>query len=680
MCRPESNAENDADNGNAAVASLTTTHMPSTPDSASVGEAMSSMEMRRTIPAHETPCFATRTAAATTATTAATVETILPNVLWLEQILPCLDRSSWNSLMEASKKIYMLALVSKLTADFHQRIGPVVAQPPWPTNLSLKSTIGGQDQAIESFTMSHDGEFLACGSVIGSIDIWNLRTGKLLWKKTHPLGNEEAELRAQRPNYYASRTAYDSANTPSMERRSTPIGSVLRFSPEGYTLACGFENRVFVWDLAKDFRMRRRRRTTMIRNSCQSPDSRNTSSHAFPPQPQLRDDRLEQSSDDDIDLHVHPHLRLIKPSPAHRVYANRRREELLQHREQEEEDSFQILQIDCRKGTIYEVTYLGFSNGSGREAAGSRLIARYGKMAYLWTKEASDSCSRYSLTHTIALTSSRCQMVSNPSLTSLAVATSAGRRRNNGETEGVQDPASKAVDGKGTIHVWDITSNDCDAHADDPRYLQDGRSPKRISAVSCACGSKIVAYRNHVVRGLEFIEVGATGSGNCKNDTYLVSASLQGEVKFWKKQSTESGYVCAYRFQSPGKIFSLASWSPRTPSGIGGGSSSSSDKILLAAGEARGQVRVWKLSPRSLVPDNDSPPGASSSSTRVFCKPQHGNTERPQVQSLEECLSTAVGDHVHYDNIKLLAFTPNGKSLAVSRAYDAKIWFQTVWQ
>eukprot|EP00535_Pseudo-nitzschia_heimii_P012644 CAMPEP_0197194530 /NCGR_PEP_ID=MMETSP1423-20130617/29411_1 /TAXON_ID=476441 /ORGANISM="Pseudo-nitzschia heimii, Strain UNC1101" /LENGTH=138 /DNA_ID=CAMNT_0042647961 /DNA_START=36 /DNA_END=448 /DNA_ORIENTATION=+ len=138
MCRSESNADNDAENGNATVDSLLKPHSPSTPDSSSVSEELSPTKMRRNIPAHEPLCIATKTAVSATAraTTIATVETILPNVLWIEQILPCLDRSAWNSLMVASKKIYMLTLVSKLTADFHQRIGPAVAQPPWPTNVS----------------------------------------------------------------------------------------------------------------------------------------------------------------------------------------------------------------------------------------------------------------------------------------------------------------------------------------------------------------------------------------------------------------------------------------------------------------------------------------------------------------------------------------------------------------
>ena len=71
-----------------------------------------------------------------------TIETILPNVVWLEHILPCLDRPAWNSLMEASKSIYMLATVSKLKADYHRTntrtstTSPsrTIAQPPWPTN------------------------------------------------------------------------------------------------------------------------------------------------------------------------------------------------------------------------------------------------------------------------------------------------------------------------------------------------------------------------------------------------------------------------------------------------------------------------------------------------------------------------------------------------------------------
>ena len=619
------------------------------------------------------------------------VENSLPNVVWLEHILPCLDRPSWNALMEASKVLYTLATASRLTAEYNN-LGPAIAQPPWPTNLSFQSKFGGQGQAIESLTISQDGEFMACGSVIGGIEIWNLRTGKLKWKKSDLLNNDEAEIRAQCPNYYAtndSRRGQRGEGSSSIERRSTPIGSVLRFSPEGHKLACGFENRIFVWDLRQELRKRQRvhrlrngNHPTVIRSqesqvsalthfyqrrelSGRKPNGK-VSNYAFPPQPQLRDDPSEDS----------------------------------------DRDSYQILEIECRQGTIYEVTYIGFSNTDDNFPAGHRMIARYGKMAYIWSKSTANTSDNstlpftYIMTHRIALTSSRCQMVSNASLTRVAVATNGGsasassRRQRNadrGEIEQSNESstARKVVDGKGIIHVWDLSN----------AYSENNESqPGSTPVVTNESSTRVVAYPKHVVRGLEFLNVEQNSSDDC----CLVSASLQGEVKFWKKHvpapkhprdrynnphhdvaeetnddeiagidhnERETSYVCVYRFQSPGKIFSLASWS----------SLSSGGNILLAAGEARGQVRVWKISSLSLYSSDSSEAALELSENSSQCHKGSQNFGGDKQQRLEECLSTEVGDHVHYDNIKLLEFTPNGKSLAVSRAYDSKIWFQTVW-
>ena len=115
------------------------------------------------------------------------VENSLPNVVWLEHILPCLDRPSWNALMEASKVLYTLATASRLTAEYNS-LGPAIAQPPWPTNLSFQSKFGGQGQAIESLTISQDGEFMACGSVItGKGDSFDKSTSRMILFSTHPL-------------------------------------------------------------------------------------------------------------------------------------------------------------------------------------------------------------------------------------------------------------------------------------------------------------------------------------------------------------------------------------------------------------------------------------------------------------------------------------------------------------
>jgi hypothetical protein len=420
-------------------------------------------------------------------------------------------------------------------------------------------------------------------------------------------------------------------------------------------------------------------------------------------------------------------------------------------------DSYQTLEIECRQGTIYEVTYLGFSKSCGNAQASNRLIARYGKMAYIWTKtpvtanatgdgKSDGYCGRsslasgglYVMTHRIALTSSRCQMISNSSLTYLAVATNGGgsstasRRHGEGRERRPGDVSSaaavisavnKAVDGKGVIYVWDLGDIICERTRNEP----DRKLLGSISTVTNSCSTKVVAYPNHVVRGLEFLQVSGNTAATTNTDMILVSASLQGEVKFWKKHlpkrihprdrynrtghnsedkygeyeaepssnnndddERQPKYVCVYQFQSPGKIFSLASWSSLSSCfGNGVGNEGSGGKILLAAGEARGQVRVWKVSPLSLSSSTSS--SLSSSKVSLGYRGKSGmfpggsnsgcsDNNNDKQQRLEECLSTKVGDHVHFDNIKLLAFTPNGRSLAVSRAYDAKIWFQTVWQ
>ena len=276
---------------------------------------------------------------------------------------------------------------------------------------------------------------------------------------------------------------------------------------------------------------------------------------------------------------------------------------------------------------------------------------------------------------------------------------------------------NKVVDGKGIIHVWDL--EDALTRRDQSyRTQNECQHVESVSKISSNCSTRIVAYPNHVIRGLQFLQLNKTNgitpitsalSHNTSGDSdgcLLVSASLQGEVKFWKKYTPtqthprdrysnncsdcnsndtitansncitdkreEPSFVCVYQFQSPGKIFSLASWSSIS-------SLTSEHKILLAAGEARGQVRVWKVSPNFLsTPSSSSASEVSLGSCGKSGGASNNSTDSKQ-QRLEECLSTEVGDHVHYDNIKLLAFTHNGKSLAVSRAYDAKIWFQTVW-
>mmetsp|Transcript_110536 Transcript_110536/g.226144 ORF Transcript_110536/g.226144 Transcript_110536/m.226144 type:complete len:305 (-) Transcript_110536:305-1219(-) len=304
-------------------------------------------------------------------------------------------------------------------------------------------------------------------------------------------------------------------------------------------------------------------------------------------------------------------------------------------------------------------------------------------------------------------------MVADPCLSFLAVVArrsgEEGRLSSLASSSASETPVQK--EGKGIIHVWDLR----EALAATTATKETSTGTVQSIPASANTTTKIVAYPNHVVRGLEYLRLGT-------NDSCLVSASLQGEVKFWKERRpgnsdrdggwererernggaegsgiprASSGYVCVYRFQSPGKIFSLASWSsssllPR--SFVASTREACTGRILLAAGEARGQVRVWRVSPESLSSCSSSSIAEERevlldpSSPRHRRKTGHNGggassyNDNSKQQRLEECLSTEVGDHVHYDNIKLLHFTPDGRSLAVSRAFDSKIWFQTIWQ
>jgi hypothetical protein len=290
-------------------------------------------------------------------------------------------------------------------------------------------------------------------------------------------------------------------------------------------------------------------------------------------------------------------------------------------------------------------------------------------------------------------------MISNSSLTYLAVATNGGgssvasRRHGEGRERRPGDVSSaaavisavnKAVDGKGVIYVWDLGDIICERTRNEP----DRKLLGSISTVTNSCSTKVVAYPNHVVRGLEFLQVsGNTAATTNTDDMILVSASLQGEVKFWKKylpkrihprdrynrtghnseekygkyEAEPSGnnnkdgderqpkYVCVYQFHSPGKIFSLASWSSLSSGfGNGVGNEGSGGKILLAAGEACGQVRVWKVSPLSLSSSTSS--SLSSSKVSLGYRGKSGmfpggsnggcsDNNNDKQQRLEECLS-----------------------------------------
>lgn len=107
--------------------------------------------------------------------------------------------------------------------------------------------------------------------------------------------------------------------------------------------------------------------------------------------------------------------------------------------------------------------------------------------------------------------------------------------RRNGEggeaRSGDVSAANNAVDGKGIIYVWDLGDIICKRTRNKP----DRKLRGSISTVTSSCSTKVVAYPNHVVRGLEFLQIGGHTAATANTGMVLVSASLQGEVKFWKK-------------------------------------------------------------------------------------------------------------------------------------------------
>jgi hypothetical protein len=632
------------------------------------------------------------------------IEKILPTVIWLEYILPYLDRQTWNSLIIASKEIYTISKQKPA---------------PWPTNNYCFTSSGSSQQAIESLTMSYDGEYIACGSVIGTITMWNRHTGKLLLKKP--------------PNSsLTGRSSFDNNDDDDnfdsqlqQQRRSTPIGNVLKFSPIDYTLACGYENKICLWDISK---IHKRAKEAAAAAANTSSASQQQKQHYLP-----------------------------SPTKVLPTWSNnlKRRQEKAAAAAANVISS-QTLEIDFRRtqqngvngsgSGLYEITYIGFSTNNA-----NKILARYGKMAYVWTKEqttaGSSSSMMYHLTHQIPLTSSRCEMVSNPILTFIAVATnnsssgSGNGNGNNGNNTNIDIDSRNNNDdvgeSKGIIHVWDLTATNTTKSKSTTTTTTTG-GMQTTPRTSTSTSTKIIAYKKHVIRGLEFINI---GNKDCNNNdsNCLVSASLQGEIKFWIKKKKEeenknnnkhhgkeevvhdTKYICLYSFQSPGKIFSLTSWSSSI-STINNNNDNDSNTIYLAAGEARGQIRVWKVISLS-TPTSTTTTGFNNNNNlqinsgdynRHLERQRHQNNQQQLQQQqqndnikLKECLVKQVGEHVHYDNIKLLSFVPttsiiaasslsnsnnnsNGtgtghprprlppQSIAVSRAYDSRIYFQSI--
>jgi WD40 repeat protein len=481
----------------------------------------------------------------------------IPSDVWNTHLTPCLDRRDWNAVRVASKPFY------------HQSELRAIV-PPWPQRC-----YGGTAPSIASFSISYDGEYMAAGSMIGSIEIWNRRKGRISHRRKKGSSSSGG---GNHPSFLSNR-----CQPPSVG------GSiVLKFSPIDYTLASGHENRIF--------------------------------------------------------------LQYVSDNMDRREVGNPGR----------------ILEIQCHHGTIYEITYLGFSQDA------TRLIARYGKTAYIWRKINSQQTTttelfNYSLIHTLPLSSSRCQMTSSLSMNFLAVTN------------------ASYCDDKGTIDVWNM------GHLRPGKHLLDPDTS--------GCCFKMAAHPKQVIRGLEFVpcyDKGSSSSTMDDNAHILVSATLQGEIKFWqfdRHYASQSDidaaflpppYYCTRSFHVAGKIFSLALFVPTLLSSSSSGYSGSISQnvsLYLAVGQSRGQVRAWKIN----LGMQETKRAVASNRAMANQSTHHQNTTtttkryRSSNDLRQEFLSVELGEHVRHDNIKLLSFTPDGRVLVASRAYDARIWFQTVW-
>jgi len=111
-----------------------------------------------------------------------------------------------------------------------------VVQLPWPTNKCFPTAGSSSQQAMDSFTLSYDGDYLACGSATGTIELWNRRTGKVRLRKapsTSLTENNNIRVRVSRNNHNRSKEEEE------QEGSMTPVGNILKFPLNDYTLACG---------------------------------------------------------------------------------------------------------------------------------------------------------------------------------------------------------------------------------------------------------------------------------------------------------------------------------------------------------------------------------------------------------------------------------------------------------
>jgi hypothetical protein len=150
---------------------------------------------------------------------------LLPLDVWNDYIIRYLDRSDWNQLQLTCKDFVRLSKSNDVT------------NIPWPTTRCF----GSSGSHISSFTISHDGEYLAYSTVIGNVDVWSRRKGKLSAPLLRTNNNHPGIVKTLSTRAYQSR------------RQQTPVGNVLTFSHTNYVLACGHENRILLWDISTPY-------------------------------------------------------------------------------------------------------------------------------------------------------------------------------------------------------------------------------------------------------------------------------------------------------------------------------------------------------------------------------------------------------------------------------------------
>ncbi|KAL3929932.1 MAG: hypothetical protein SGARI_004622 [Bacillariaceae sp.] len=259
-----------------------------------------------------------------------------------------------------------------------------------------------------------------------------------------------------------------------------------------------------------------------------------------------------------------------------------------------------------------------------------------------------------------SLSSSRCQMTSSPCMKFVAVANAGSAEK------------------KGNIDVWNIGGSEAGGDA----------------SLSC---TTIEAHDKKTIRGLEFVAYSETNALIENDDShFLLSATLQGEIKIWKHQPLRSNaccddfvtdetplsaYVCTRTIKVTGKIFSLASQVL---------SAANQEEVCLGLGQSRGRVRVlkidlWSEALPETVDDTTTVDSNSTSESTSLIQPSSSNSQDDEEtinensssnDVLQDFLSLdVVGEQTHHDNMKLLQFSPDGRHLVASRSYDARIWF-----